>query len=52
MVLIKETPADLIEDNSYFSDILPKTITEEINIVKGIAMGISFIPIKNNNSMI
>ena len=41
MIRKSETPADFILDNSYFSAISPKTITEEIKTVIGTAIGIN-----------
>ena len=43
MILISDTPADFILASSYFSAILPKTITEEMSIVSGIESGIIVI---------
>jgi hypothetical protein len=39
IILNKETPADFILESSYLSDKFPKTIIEEINIVRGMACG-------------
>ncbi len=40
MILMSDIPADFILDNSYLSPRLPKTITDDIRIVRGIASGI------------